>query len=658
MMSLPFRQQLYSGELGGGNRGTYVEDAFAFEPGGGRLSLAELERKQAEHDRVWRERGEAFERTLWGAWANVRPVAQPVLEGLERSTAAVVSPFVAFDEMMKDTNARRLNPGQREDWSGVGQVFRDVLENPSNVSFERLVPGWAGTVLDVLTPGPADAVQARRLAGPALDGLSALLSKWEGVAPGLGAFLLPLRESFARGSSSERLAQMIDDGIDQYLDPTDAARFREDLRNVAFRQAETKSPGLYPEDNFEFAAEDIVQNRLVPATFDSSMPGMRRLQADLEGFDPQNPLWRKHPELLEDFEEDIKMRRFTGLPNDFFGTLVRRLSDYDMPDIYSWGRSGSHIQGTDATRLFDSDVQVPDGRGRAGLARYTGEGNVQDFSLTQGTEDNIENMFQGNMYNAVNTFLRTLDSIRLSSPSASRLTYDEFYNIEMADSAYALGMARTVMGPRNPISWIEDPSDLSRIMQEVRYLDRAFSSASLPSDTVVYRGAFVDPNHPIGIDINALMEQARSDPNFDWRRAAEAFKGREVMDRGFSSFTERPEHAYSFLRPKRYSPTTGEEGVGVLYQMRLPQGSPAIPLYGYFNDDDYHKIGAFAAEQEILLPRGVALRIVDAKFKFPQDVGQGSTSYQGARHQLDSASELKPYLVILVEPDFSQVKRP
>jgi len=663
MVRFPFGPQvLDSGEVGGGDGGVFVEDAFALERGGGRLSLAEMERRQVEAERVWRERGERFERAVSGAWANVRPVAQPVLEGLQRSSAAVAAPLVALREMQR---APRNAAGGIDDWSEVGRVFRDVMVEPGNVSLERVVPGVVGQVLDVLAPGPVDAVPLGRLAGGALDGLSALLSRWEGVAPGLGAFLLPLRESFAKGSSSEQLVRVVDDAVDRYLDPTDAARFRSELRDLVFRQTETKSTGLYPDDfgSYGDAAEDRIQQRLTPEVFDYTVPGMRKFTLDLEDMSPVNnrlnKLWRSSPEIAEDFEAYHSLHNVGGWSQGFLDSVVRAISDYQLPDIYGWRRTNANIQGTAATRNFDADIQVPDSRARSALSRYTGESNVDDITFTQGTEKNIRNLFDGNLYNALNTFLRSLDSVRMNTgASRSNLSYEQFYDMELADAPSAMQFISTAMGPNNPISWIEDPSDLARITEEISNLDRAFQSASLPSDTVVYRGAFADPNHPIGINITELMEQSRADPNFNWQQAADALKGRVMVDRGFSSFTERPQHAYSFIRPKSYAARTdtGQDRVGILYQMRLPQGSPTIPLYGHANNDDANKIGSFAIEQEILLPRGVPMRIVDAKFRFPLDVDQGSMLKQGARHHLDAARQVKPYLVVLVEPDFSQVR--
>jgi hypothetical protein len=416
------------------------------------------------------------------------------------------------------------------------------------------------------------------------------------------------------------LAAIVDKAADKFLEPQDADAFRSEFRDLVFRRAESESTGIYPRDagSYGQVARDQIARVLTPEVFDRSVPGMSNVETSLGSpWGIQFSVWDSDPEIRKDYEDFRWDAVRKDRARDYLDALVTAVSDYELPNLFgNTGRSRVNVMGTNATRNYDVSTQGLDDSSRKALARYTGTGNISSIQpLSQATIENVNDLFDGNVYNAINSFLR---------------------------------------GDGNSLSWIANPKDMERFAREVQDIDRAFASASLPASTVVYRGAFLDTDNPIGIDIASLMEQSRLDPNFTWENAANALRGQVVMDRGFSSFTERPSHAYTFIRQKANAQDTGQDRIGVLYQMQLPEGSPAIPLYGYGNNNVDNKIGAFPTEQEILLPREVPMRIVDAQFQFPLDVGQGSQGRQV--HHLDPSNEIKPYLVVLVEPDFSGVR--
>lgn len=119
---------------------------------------------------------------------------------------------------------------------------------------------------------------------------------------------------------------------------------------------------------------------------------------------------------------------------------------------------------------------------------------------------------------------------------------------------------------------VKDPSSVAAAKVSVRSIDAALNKASLPQDTIVYRGTQL----PKGI------------------ASPEDLVGREFDNPAYQSTTADYRTAQSFAGPE-----------GVVLELRLPKGSKALDMSPWE--------GAGNAEGEILLPRGKRLKITRAR---------------------------------------------
>ena len=147
------------------------------------------------------------------------------------------------------------------------------------------------------------------------------------------------------------------------------------------------------------------------------------------------------------------------------------------------------------------------------------------------------------------------------------------------------------------------PRDFGAITEAIQLLDGAFDGRFVTTVPAVgYRGTVINKQW--------LTPGVENDPR--------VLIGNTIQDAAYSSYSDSHHIAFNFLRTKNFRPKTADE-IGVVYQMEIPVGSPVIPM---------RHVSTFAQEAEILLPRGVGVKILDVE-------DRGS------------------YILALGEPDFS-----
>jgi len=132
------------------------------------------------------------------------------------------------------------------------------------------------------------------------------------------------------------------------------------------------------------------------------------------------------------------------------------------------------------------------------------------------------------------------------------------------------------------------PRDFGAMTEAIQLFDAAFDGRFVTGVPAVgYRGTVINAQW-LPVDVS-------NDPS--------ALIGQTILDSAYSSFSDSVNAAFSFLRTKNYRPK-GPDDVGIVFQIEIPTGSPVIPL---------QNVSTYASESEILLPRGVGIKILNVE---------------------------------------------
>ena len=325
----------------------------------------------------------------------------------------------------------------------------------------------------------------------------------------------------------------------------------------------------------------------------------RRWEMDSPVIYQQNPTGTSS---VDELDEDTRImltnsrREYVKMMNSIYGqgSHFPTFSQFTtLPSMPSNAGQDASKMGSSVTRGF-SPENILSTDTREFFRQYSlggGASQVEKFGISFTAAMNIASQFGGSFYRAVNDMSHQL-------ATNGRIPY-----LSDADNRAAVAMFNRI--------------------------DSEFRNVALPASTTAYRGILASPNSPLAQWFRGTISG---------NAPSENLLGAVLPTRGFVSVSEDPSIAYEFVRTE-LGKDLDPNSLGVVFQMVLPQGAPALPLYGHKNSiDDY--IGESSSEYEILLPRETGLRVVDYKIRYPDPTG--------SQHV-----KTNPYLFLLVEPVFS-----